>query len=55
VEHFGWGFIPLFKTAENENSTFSIYANSGLMQIPLFGGEVDKAILISALKSEDPV
>ena len=40
---------------ENENNTYSVFTNRGLIQIPLFGDKVDKSILISALKTEDPL
>ena len=55
VESLGWAFLPLYTTVENENSTFSIFTNQGLIQLPLFGGNVEKSILIAALKTEDPV
>jgi hypothetical protein len=55
VESLGWAYLPLYQTVENENRSFSIYTNHGLIQLPLFGGKVEKTILISALKTEDPV
>lgn len=33
VVHLGWAFLPLFVTCENENQTFSLFVNSGLMQV----------------------
>ena len=55
VESLGWAYLPLYQTVENENRTFSIFTNQGLIQLPLFGGNVEKSILIAALKTEDPV
>jgi hypothetical protein len=55
VESLGWAYLPLYKTIENENNTYSIFTNQGLIQLPLFGGSVEKSNLLSALKSEDPI
>ena len=68
IQSVGWAYLPLFGTVENENKSYSIFTNQGLVQVskfyqfiinylqlPLFGGPVEKSILISALKSEDPI
>ena len=54
VNTLGWAYVPLFAAMENENKTFSLFTNSGLIQIPLFKGDVNKREIITALKSEDP-
>ena len=46
VTALGWGYLPLFTTVENENKTFSLYSNSGLIQLPLYRGEVAKKKLV---------
>jgi hypothetical protein len=55
AESLGWAYLPLYQTIENENNTYSIFTNQGLIQLPLFGGSVEKSNLLSALKSEDPI
>jgi len=51
----GWCFLQLFHAVENENKTFSLFNNSGLHQVPLFKGEVDKKKLIQALNTDEPM
>jgi hypothetical protein len=46
VQSLGWAYVPLYVTVENENKSYSLFTNSGLMQVPLFKGEVNKKKLI---------
>ena len=46
--------MPIFVAVENENKTFTLFTNSGLMQIPLFKGKINKSKLIKALNTEEP-
>jgi hypothetical protein len=55
VQSVGWCFLPMFHAVENENKTFSLFCNSGLLQIPLFKGEVNKRKLIQALNTDEPM
>lgn len=55
VQSLGWAYVPLYVTVENENKTYSLYTNSGLLQIPLFKGEVNKKKLVQALSADDPM
>lgn len=55
VKQVGWAFFPLYQAIENENSTFSLFSNSGLIQMPLFKGAINRKSLVSALKTNDPM
>jgi len=55
VQSLGWAYVPLYVTVENENKTYSLFTNSGLIQVPLFKGGVNKKKLIQALNSDDPM
>lgn len=55
VKQVGWAFFPLYQALENENATFSLFSNSGLIQMPLFKGAINRKSLVSALKTNDPM
>jgi len=46
VQSVGWCFLPLFIAVENENKTYSLFTNTGLHQLPLFKGEVNRKKLV---------
>jgi len=51
----GWGYLPLYHAVENENQTFSLFSNSGLIQVPLFKGAVNRKSIVSAMRTGDPM
>ena len=46
--------MPFFNQIENENLTFSFYSNSGLIQVPLFKGPINRKCLLQAMKTKNP-
>jgi len=46
VQTWGWCFLPLFDAVENENKSWSLFVNHGLVQLPLFKGDVNTKKLI---------
>ena len=55
VQSLGWAYVPLYVTVENENKSYSLFSNAGLLQVPLYKGEVAKRNLLQALKADDPM
>jgi len=55
VQSLGWAYVPLYVTVENENKSYSLFSNAGLLQVPLYKGEVAKRHLLQALNADDPM
>lgn len=55
VTTLGWAYIPLYISGENEDRSFSLYTNSGLSQIPIFKGPVNRRAIITAMKTLEPL
>ena len=35
VQSVGWAFLPIFLAVENENNSYSLFTNSGLLQVSI--------------------